>query len=134
MRYSVINLGQAEPARYVPVGPAECTNSGEYRKGVDNAAARIAFYQDAAQQAAQTGNDQAVSRAAAGSDLANRDWSAWSDVLKKCGQGALAPGASSGGGPGLWFPILGTVVLVGIFALEFTPVRASWARSSKKKK
>lgn len=132
MRYDVANMGEAEPPRYLPVGPADCTNAAEYRKALDNAAWRIAYYRDAVQQAA--GNDQAVDRAAAGADLANRDWSSWSRVLKNCGETPVQPAAATPqGSAGSW----AAIALLGLALVTVTvlvrPDLGSWFSKSKRR-
>lgn len=124
--YRVLNLGQAEtePERYVPAGPVDCSSAADYRKAVDNAAARISYYQGAMQRAVQAGNDQAVGRASAGSDLANRDWAAWSKVLKNCGEAtatAAASGETSGPAGTPAFAVFGAGALVAALAFYFWP-------------
>lgn len=127
MRYSIANLGQAEPERYVSEGPADCRNVDEYRKAVENAAARIAYYQAAMQQAMSEENRGAADRASAGSDLANRDWTLWSKVLKNCGETPVAPvgTASQGSGPSATLIALLGLGLVTITALA-RPNLTSW--------
>lgn len=125
MRYRIDNLGQAEPERYVPAGPADCRNADDYRKAVENAATRIAYYQAAMQRARSEENQGAADRAAAGSDLANKDWSTWSRVLKNCGETPIASAGSQGSGLSAALVAVLGLVLVTATALA-RPDLTSW--------
>lgn len=127
LRYQVVNvprfhtrLGQATPARYVP-SATDCASIADFQKAIDNAAARMAYYQTAMQAAVAAGDDAGVNDASAGSDLANRDWNAWTKKVKDCGSAATPGGAPPKMAPSTvgWVPIVvgvGVVSVVGLWA------------------
>lgn len=110
MRYAVLNLGAAEPERYVPEGLMDCSSVAEYRRAVENAAARISYYNQEIQRAAASENYGAVDRAKAAADQANHDWEVWSKAVKKCEEASVESEAA----PKSEF---GTLVAVGGIAL-----------------
>lgn len=111
MRYALSNLGQAEPERFVPVPSLDCSNVAEIRKAVENASARIAYFQKMMQDAVATDHRGDIDRANEGAQQANRDWETWSKALAKC-EGAQ-PGPS-GAAPRDWTLVAVAALGVGL--------------------